>query len=166
MWYLWKKEFLESVGKNWKDTRWLDRAIDKGVVYHDRDRGYILCVEYIDELIKMSTNKVVPVENDLEKKVEEQDNTIKLLMKDNVRLTKEKVELEEKLPSVGDAAETKANLEYYKDKFKRAKRGYELCVSETYKIISRYQKISKDDYEEQLVDAIHEQIENEFGRED
>lgn len=116
MWCLWKKEFLESVGKNWKDTRWLDRAIDRGVVYHDSDRGYILCIEYIDELIKMSTSKVVPVETqtekvdksvnfeveNLRKKVDEQKKTIDLIMGDNIRLSNEKVALEERTSSDSD----------------------------------------------------------------
>lgn len=50
MWFTNKKGILEYCGKNEKDVRWLDRAIKKGIVYHDVDDGYILCIDYIKEL--------------------------------------------------------------------------------------------------------------------
>jgi hypothetical protein len=51
MWYLDKKWILEHLGKDKKDTRWVDRAISKGVVWRDPDTwAYTLCTEYINEL--------------------------------------------------------------------------------------------------------------------
>lgn len=54
MWFTNKKWILEHCGKGEKDVRWLDRAIKKGVVYHDVEwyDWYILSVEYIEELKK------------------------------------------------------------------------------------------------------------------
>ena len=72
MWFLEKREILEYCGKNGKDVRRLDRAMRRGEVIHDEDRGYITTVDYIDELHAglKELNKSEPKE-DLEEKLYE-----------------------------------------------------------------------------------------------
>lgn len=52
VWFLEKKWILEHCWKDWRDVRWLDRAIKKWIVWHDVEDtgGYVLCTEYIKEL--------------------------------------------------------------------------------------------------------------------
>lgn len=40
---------LEHLGKNPKDVRWLDRAVEKGIIWKEQN-DYILCTEYIEDL--------------------------------------------------------------------------------------------------------------------
>ena len=81
-WNKTKKWILEYLGKDSKDTRWLDRAVDKWIIYHDIDRGYILCTEYIEGL------KVDKNDNHM---VDKNDNLVVSTLENKIR------ELEEEL---------------------------------------------------------------------
>ena len=90
---------LEHLGKDPKDTRYLDRAVSKWIIWKDVDTwGYILCTEYIEELEEelvrykirawempwyvltedIENGRVVPVDNvkssEPEQKVDKNDN--------------------------------------------------------------------------------------------
>ena len=48
---------LEYLGKDWKDVRYIDRAVASGEIIM-RDRMYITSREYIEELEKNQTNNI------------------------------------------------------------------------------------------------------------
>lgn len=86
-----KWELLEYLGQDKKYVRLIDRMIVKGEV--KVDRWWYIYEKPEDEEIKKLKNTV-----------EELKNTVKILRDDNIRLTNEKVELEEMLWSKEDTA--------------------------------------------------------------
>ena len=90
-WNKTKKWMLEYLGKDSKDTRWLDRAVDKWIIYHDIDKGYILCTEYIEGL---------KVDKNDNHQVDKNDNLVVSTLENKIR------ELEEELKKKSAAVAT------------------------------------------------------------
>ena len=63
-----------------------------------------------------------------------------------------------------DYEEMKANCEYYRRKFQRCKRGYELVIELTYKYAAKNMKIEKSEYKEQLAEEVNNLLDEQYGR--
>ena len=136
MYYLTKWEFLESIGKDRRDVRLVDRMIKRGEVIHDVDMGYITVVDYIWEL----EEEIKELKKSEPKQVVESDSC---------EIEKIKEELEE----------AKVNCDYWKEKCYRYADYLEKVISVTYDRIkpALWNKLEeKSDFREHILEEVRE----------
>ena len=117
MWYNSKKEILEHLGKNGRNTKYVDRMVEKWVIIEVGWQYAMRGSKEREEWMEFKRNEILKKEQEFKDKegwyhvmYDRFKNRIKELEEEN-RVLKEKL----------DADEDKVNLEYYKKEYERMK---------------------------------------------
>lgn len=147
MWYNSKKEILEHLGKNGRNTKYVDRMIEKGVIVEVGWQYAMRWSKEWEEWQKFKELDLVKKEEELKEK-EEGYRAVYERFKEEIKERDKKIaELEERLNSDED----KVNLEYYKTEYEKLKVEYRhLNIGKRewmWKILQRRFRLSEDNYE-------------------